>query len=189
MPDAFVLRVATVDDLPAIRELIPLSVRALSRNHYTPTQIESAIRYVLGPDTQLVADGTYFVVETATHLVGCGGWSRRRTLFGGDQLKRTLLAPRDDLLDPVADAARVRAFFVHPDWTRRGVATHVLQASVDAAAAAGFRRLTLGATLPGVAFYRKWGFQEVRPLDVTLPDGTAIAFVEMSFKIDTPNPD
>ena len=185
----YFLRLATTGDLPALRELIPLSVRALSREHYTPRQIESAIRYVFGPDTQLIADGTYFVTETAGEIVGCGGWSKRRTLFGGDQMKSAGDPSTDDaLLDPATDAARVRAFFVHPDWARRGVATHLLEACLDAARAAGFRRAALAATLPGVAFYRRWGFVEERPLPTTLPDGTEIAFVEMSAKLDNSAP-
>ena len=190
MAPSYFLRPATSGDLPALRELIPLSVRTLSREHYTPRQIESAIRYVFGPDTQLIADGTYFVTEAAGKIVGCGGWSKRRTLYGGDQMKGADGAfLDDDLLDPATDAARIRAFFVHPDWARCGVATHLMRACVDAARTAGFRRLTLGATLPGVAFYRRWGFVEDGPLPTTLPDGTDIAFVEMSAMLDNSAPD
>ena len=182
-------RLATEADLPALRALVPLSVRGLSAGHYTSGQIESALHHVFGVDTQLIADGTYFVAETpAGQIVGGGGWSRRRTLFGGDQMKGTTLAPADDFLDPTADPARVRAFFVHPDWARRGIATSLLRACVEAARAAGYRDLTLGATLPGVAFYRRHGFVETRPLPAVLPDGTEIAFVEMSLKMTSLSP-
>lgn len=189
MTDPFTLRLATPADVPTLAELIPLSVRALSAEHYTPAQIESSIRYVFGLDTELLADGTYFAVETVDgQIVGCGGWSRRRTLFGGNQAKGTALAPTDDLLDPNTDAARVRAFFIHPDWARLGIASRIMQACLAAARAAGFRRLILAATLPGVPLYRAWGFVETRPLPTTLPDGTSIAFVEMSSTIDAPTP-
>ena len=171
------IRLATADDVSALQELIPASVRALSRDVYGPTQIESAIRFVFGVDTQLIADGTYFVaVSTDDALVGCGGWSRRRTLYGGDQRK----AQDDALLDPLTDAARIRAFFVHPDWARRGVGSRLLAACVDAARAAGFRRLTLVATLPGEPLYQTLGFVVTRRFEDVLPDGVRIPFVEMA---------
>ena len=109
-----VVRPATPEDLPALRKLIPLSVRGLSQADYSPAQIESAIHHVFGTDTRLIADGTYFVAVEADRIVGCGGWSFRRTLYGGDQAK----AREDTRLDPQAEAARIRAFFVHPDWAR-----------------------------------------------------------------------
>ncbi|HEU0302836.1 MAG TPA: hypothetical protein VFR37_25465, partial [Longimicrobium sp.] len=113
------LRLATPDDLPAIRALIPLSVRGLSEGYYSAEQVESAIRHVFGPDTQLIRDGTYFVVEDAGgEMVGCGGWSLRRTLYGGDQARDV----EDPRLDPATEPARIRAFFVHPDHARRGIA-------------------------------------------------------------------
>ena len=149
------LRVATTRDLPAIGRLIPLSVRGLSRDWYSPEQIESGIRYVFGPDTQLVADGTYFVAEAAGEVVGCGGWSRRQTLYGGDQMKGSA----DPLLDPAREAARVRAFFVDPGWARRGVGALILEACVEGARQAGFARAELLATLPGVPLYRRFGFE------------------------------
>jgi GNAT superfamily N-acetyltransferase len=118
------LRLATPADVPALRELIPRSVRALSRDHYSDAQIEGAIRHVFGPDTQLIADGTYFVVDAGAEIVACGGWSRRRTLFGGDQMK----GAEDPLLDPAREAARIRAFFVAPEWARRGLASRLMEA-------------------------------------------------------------
>jgi GNAT superfamily N-acetyltransferase len=169
------LRLATLDDLPALRALIPASVRALSQGFYTPQQVESAIRHVFGPDTQLIADGTYFAAEAEGTIVGCGGWSRRRTLYGGDQMKDA----EDPLLDPAAEAARIRAFFVHPAWARRGVASAIMHACRDAAAQAGFQRLELMATLPGEPLYRAFGFEARERVESTLPDGVRVPFVRM----------
>ena len=170
------LRLAAPDDLPALRELIPVSVRALSRGYYSAAQIESAIRYVFGPDTQLIADGTYFVaVADDAVIVGCGGWSRRRTLYGGDQGK----AGNDALLDPMGDAARIRAFFVHPDWARQGIASQIMSACFEAACASGFQSLELMATLPGEPLYRAFGFEAAERVETVLPDGVSIPFVRM----------
>ena len=169
------VRPATPADLSALRELIPLSVRALSQGYYSEAQIESAIRYVFGPDTQLIADGTYFVVQAEHTLVGCGGWSRRSTLYGGDQMK----AGEDPLLDPATEAARIRAFFVHPAWARRGVGSALLEACFSAAREAGFRGLELMATLPGVPLYRAYGFEVAEAVETLLPDGVPVPFVRM----------
>ncbi len=174
------LRLARPEDLPGLNALIPASVRALSAGHYSPAQIESALKYVFGPDTQLIADGTYFVAESEGALVGCGGWSRRRTLYGGDQRK----TGADPLLDPAADAARIRAFFVRPDWARRGVASQIMAACADAARAAGFARLELMATLPGEPLYRAFGFAAVERAETLLPDGVRIPFVRMARGLD-----
>ena len=169
------LRLATPDDLPALQALIPASVRGLSQGWYTPEQIESAIRHVFGPDTQLIADGTYFAAQAEGAIVGCGGWSRRRTLYGGDQMKDA----EDPLLDPATQAAKIRAFFVHPDWARRGIASMIMEACRAAAADAGFRRLELMATLPGEPLYRAFGFQARERVETTLPDGVRVPFVRM----------
>lgn len=173
-------RLATPDDVPNLRELIPHSVRALSQDVYSQAQIESAIRYVFGLDTQLIADGAYFVSVVDNIVVGCGGWSRRRTLYGGDQKKPT----EDPVLDPAVDAARIRAFFVHPNWARRGMASQLMAACVDAARAAGFRRLTLVATLPGEPLYRAFGFEVTDRFDDVLPDGVRVPFVQMARDMD-----
>jgi predicted N-acetyltransferase YhbS len=173
---ALMLRLATEADLPALRALIPDSVRALSRGFYTPEQVESAIVHVFGADTQLIADGTYFVAEAEGEVVGCGGWSRRRTLYGGDQMKDA----EDPLLDPRTEAARIRAFFVHPAWARRGVGLAIMHACRAAAEAAGFTRLELMATLPGEPLYRAFGFVPVERVETTLPDGVRIPFVRMT---------
>ena len=173
------LRTASPADIPALGALIEASVRGLAARDYGREQIEGALGTVLGLDTRLVADGTYFVAEAragcARVLAGCGGWSRRRTLFGSDR------APvrDDDLLDPAADAAKIRAFFVHPDFARRGIGTRILEASEQAARAAGFRRFEMGATLGGVPLYRARGYREIERLSVALPNGAALPIVRM----------
>jgi GNAT superfamily N-acetyltransferase len=174
------LRLAGVDDVEAIAALIPLSARALSKGFYTEQQTESAIRFVFGPDRRLIEDGTYFVVEDGQRLAGCGGWSKRRTLYGGDQMK-----PADDpLLDPATESARIRAFFVHPDYARRGVGSQILDACLSAARDAGFRRMELAATLPGVPLYEQYGFQARERIDATLPDGVILPILRMERSLD-----
>ena len=174
------LRLAEVDDVEAIAALIPLSARALSKGFYTEQQTESAIRFVFGPDRRLIEDGTYFVVEDGQRLAGCGGWSKRRTLYGGDQMK-----PADDpLLDPATESARIRAFFVHPDYARRGVGSRILDACLSAARNAGFRRMELAATLPGVPLYEHYGFQGRERIDATLPDGVVLPILRMERNLD-----
>ncbi|HTO07384.1 MAG TPA: GNAT family N-acetyltransferase [Myxococcota bacterium] len=173
--EALRVRLATGDDLPALRALIPRSVRGLSRPHYSDAQIEASIVHVFGPDTQLIADGTYFVVLAGERIVACGGWSRRRTLYGGDQHK----GESDPLVDPALEPARIRAFFVDPDFSRRGLGTRLMNACLEAARAAGFSTLELGATLPGVPLYRAFGFRELERVDVPLPGGQVLPIVRM----------
>ena len=186
MKTTFSTCLATPGDLSALQTLIPLSVRALSRSHYSDIQIESAIRHVFGVDTQLIADGTYFVAAVGEgagrEIIGCGGWSRRRTLYGGDQWK----VGEDALLDPVHEPARIRAFFVHPEWARQGVATHLMAPCLQSARAAGFERLELMATLPGEPLYRAFGFAALERVEATLPDGVAIPFVRMGRALSDP---
>lgn len=174
------IRRATEADVPVLKELIPLSARELSRGFYSDAQTESAILYVFGPDSRLIADGTYFVAEEDGRLAGCGGWSRRRTLYGGDQTK----SGDEPLLDPATEAAKVRAFFVHPGFARRGVGSRLLEACAAAARAAGFRRLELAATLPGVPLYAARGFVERERLEVPMPDGRTLPIVRMDRDVD-----
>lgn len=169
------LRLATADDVPAIRRLIEDSVRGLSAADYTPRQVESGLRYVFGPDSQLIADGTYFVVEDRGVLAGAGGWSFRNTHYGGDQMKDG----EDIAIDPATEPARIRAFFVHPSHARRGIGRMLLEACTAAARASGFRSLALAATLPGVPLYTACGFTAIRREDVILPDGTPLGIVFM----------
>jgi GNAT superfamily N-acetyltransferase len=181
----FRLRLATPADVPSLRGLIEQSVRGLSDGYYTPSQVESALRHVLGPDTQLIADGTYYVVETeAGELVAAGGWGRRRTLHGGDQMKPAADPP----LDPATDAARIRAFFVHPAWARRGLGRRLFERCAADAAAAGFRALELTATLPGEPLYLALGFVPQERSEVALPDGQALPVVRMTRPITPPSP-
>ena len=174
------VRIATMADVPALQELIEVSVRALSVGFYTPAQIDAAMEHVFGVDTQLIADGTYYVIPGSAGPVATGGWSARRTLYGGDQMK----AGDDPMLDPAIDAARIRAFFVHPDWARRGLATQIYTACERAAHAAGFRRLELMATLPGEPLYRALGFRPVERVIATLADGVEVPFLRMMRDID-----
>lgn len=169
------LRLARVADIPALQQLIAQSVRQLSAGYYTPEQIESALVHVLGIDTQLITDGTYFVVELDGQIVGCGGWSKRKTLFGGDQMK----AGEDNLLDPTSEPARIRAFFVHPDFARRGIGKQIITACERAATAAGFRQLELAATLPGEPMYVAAGYEAVERWGHRLPDGVVLPLVRM----------
>ena len=173
----FSLRAATPRDVPELAELIPRSVRALSEGIYSAPQIEAAIERIFGVDTQLIEDGTYFVAVAGGRIVGAGGWSRRRTLFGGDQHKGG--AP-DELLDPASDAARIRAFYVDPAWARRGIGRAILSHCERAARGAGFSRLELLATLPGVPLYSALGYAEIRPVAEPLGGGLTLPAIVMA---------
>jgi GNAT superfamily N-acetyltransferase len=174
------IRVATMADVPALQALIELSVRGLSLGFYTPGQVDAAMRHVFGVDTQLIEDGTYYIIPGPSGPVAAGGWSARQTLYGGDQMK----AAADPLLNPATDAARIRAFFVHPSSARQGLARQIYTACENAAAAAGFRSFELMATLPGEPLYLALGFRAVERIISTLPDGVAVPFVRMSRRID-----
>lgn len=182
------LRTATADDIPALEALIPLAVRGLSAPFYTGPQIERAVAHVFGVDRQLIADETYYVAEIDGEIAGCGGWSRRKTLFGGDQT--SFKAEDDALLDPARDPARIRAFFVHPGFARRGIGKKILRACEFAARQAGFARLELIATLPGEPLYLACGYQSVEPFDIVMPDGGKLPAVRMrkSFSVETQPP-
>ncbi len=177
MTESFSIRLAQESDVTALNRLIDASVRGLQASDYSPEQIDAALRKVFGVDSQLVADGTYFVVETAPgEIAGCGGWSKRKTLYGGD-----VWAGREDsLLDPANDAAKIRAFFVHPNFARRGVGTLILDACEKAAIAAGFRSFEMGATLTGVPLYRARGYTSIENLAVPLGDGLTLPIVKMT---------
>lgn len=175
MPTRF--RLATIEDIPELTELIAASARELTAGDYTSEQIEAALGSAWGVDTQLIRDGTYFVVESpGAGIIACGGWSYRKTLFGGDGQAGREAA----VLDPATDAARIRAFFVRPDWSRRGVGSMLLAECERAARAHGFTSTALMATLPGVRLYRKFGYVGNEQVSSPLPNGLAIAFVPMS---------
>jgi GNAT superfamily N-acetyltransferase len=176
------IRPATPEDLPVLRTLIEDSVRRLQAQDYTPAQMEAALVTVFGVDTQLVADGTYLVVEhwgSASSpdplIIACGGWSKRKTLFGADQWTQR----QDDLLDPNSDAAKIRAFFIHPDWARRGVGTLLLDACESAAKSAGFSRFEMGATLTGAKLFSARGYHPIRNLEVPLSNGQSLPIIQM----------
>ncbi|HZS05612.1 MAG TPA: GNAT family N-acetyltransferase [Blastocatellia bacterium] len=172
---AIQIRLATPNDIPEISRLIPESVRALGANYYDAQQIESALVHVFGVDTQLIDDGTYLVAVVDNEIAGCGGWSRRETLYGGDQAK----SEADPLLDPTRDPARIRAFFVHPRWARRGIGRMIINACEEAARKAGFRKLELVATLPGEPLYAATGYEVIERFEIDLPDGVKLTVARM----------
>jgi GNAT superfamily N-acetyltransferase len=173
--------------------VIDASVRGLQAEDYTPAQIEGALKTVFGVDSQLIADGTYIVAEAEPSgrsgsteyasfaqsvIVGCGGWSKRKTLYGGDQWTER----EDLLLDPSRDAAKIRAFFVHPDWARQGIGSLILQACEDAARAAGFSRYEMGATLTGAKLFGMKGYVAIKRLSIPLANGEFLPVIQMEKK-------
>jgi GNAT superfamily N-acetyltransferase len=175
-PDASpTLRLATSADIPRLRPLIELSARELQQGDYRAAQIEAALRSAYGVDSQLIADSTYFVVEVGDELVACGGWSHRKTLFGGDDQP----GRQADRLDPAREAARIRAFFVHPGWARRGLGRAILCRCEQEARAHGFVAAELMATLAGVRLYAALGYAAAAPVEVALAGGETITFVPM----------
>ena len=170
-----IIRKARIDEREAIQQLIAASARLLSREHYSDAQIEAAIATIFGVDTTLIEDGTYFVAEIEGQLAGSGGWSKRKTLFGGDQY-----SSRDvDYSDPETEPAKIRAFFIHPDHARKGVARALLSRCEDEARAQGYRALELLSTLPGIEFYKSCGFVETGNLTLDLTDSVKLDFVPM----------
>jgi GNAT superfamily N-acetyltransferase len=178
-------RLATPADIPHLGPLIEASIRGLQTNDYSSSQIEQAIGTWLGLDTQLVADRTYFAVEvrhnpdhrpTIGNLAACGGWSRRKTPYGSDHRPN-----RDDsFLDPRIDAAKIRAFFVHPAWARRGIGSRILELCEQAALAEGFTRFEMGATLTGIPLYRRHGYVEQEQVNLPLANGELLPIVRMT---------
>lgn len=183
-------RLATAAEVPWLGPLIEASIRGLQAGDYSPTQIEQAIGTWLGLDTQLVSDQTYFAVEvpaganpnqlpTIGNLAACGGWSRRKTPYGSDHRPG-----RDDsLLDPRTDAAKIRAFFVHPAWARRGIGSRILELCEQAAQAEGFTRFEMGATLTGIPLYRHHGYVEQERVELPLANGETLPIVKMTKQI------
>jgi len=182
MSQAFSIRPADAADIPILRELIDASVRRLQSGDYSPAQIDSALRTVFGVDSQLVNDGTYLLIEAVptdsqkkTVIVACGGWSKRKTLYGGDRWRDR----QDDMLDPKTDAAKIRAFFIHSDWARRGIGTLLLDACESAARAAGFTRFEMGATLTGAKLFQKRGYVAMEHLEVPLEGDVTLPIIHM----------
>ena len=168
-------------DIPAIREVIQASVRELQAGDYTSAQIEGALATVFTVDSRLIADGTYLLALDEDRVAGCGGWSYRKTLYGGDQQLETI---ESSVLDPATEAAKIRAIFVHPDYTRMGLGSLILKAAEDAAVAAGFRRLEMGSTLTGVPLYRLRGYRQTVRIAVPVGAGEEIEIVRMSKEIE-----
>ena len=183
--EEFQIRVARLEDAAELRRLIEASVRGLQAADYSVAQMEGALGHALGLDTQLIEDKTYFVAEAtaealaarpgAPMLAGCGGWSRRRTLFGSDHGPGRAA----DLLDPASEAAKIRAIFVDPAWARRGLGSLLLAHAEEAARAEGFVELEMGSTLTGVALYTRKGYRETGRVEVPLPNGEVLPIVRM----------
>lgn len=173
----FDLRVATTEDVAGIRQLIDASVRGLQAGDYSAAQIEGALATVFTVDSRLIADGTFLVAfDGSGELAGCGGWSFRKTLYGGDRQVETIEPER---LDPEVDAAKIRAIFVHPKFARQGLGSLILNTAERAAIAMGFRRFEMGSTLTGVALYWLKGYREVGRIAVPVGNGERIEVVRM----------
>lgn len=167
-------RLAEQADIPAIAALMDRAIAHLQRGFLTEHEI-AASRAHMGLDTQLISDRSYFIITIGGAIAGCGGWSARATLFGGDAS-----GGRDpQRLDPASDPARIRAMYTDPDFVRRGVGRYLLDLCEAAAAAAGFRRLEMAATLSGVPLYRACGYAEIEPFMATAPGGVPVPLVRM----------
>ncbi|MGC2284290.1 MAG: hypothetical protein WA542_03470 [Candidatus Acidiferrum sp.] len=190
------IRKAVAADVPTLKELIGASVRELQTEDYTPEQMDGALETVFGVDSQLIADGTYFVAEAMSAdapslaeggderrssgpewvIAGCGGWSKRKTLYGSDHWT----GREDTLLDPQRDAAKIRAFFIHPAWARRGIGSRILEACEIAASTAGFASYEMGATLTGAKLFGTKGYVGVEKIEVPLKNGLSLPVIRMT---------
>jgi GNAT superfamily N-acetyltransferase len=178
----FRIRIATTEDIPQLHELIELSIRQLSTDFYTPAQIDGSVGFIFGPDTQLIADSTYFVATPADNpnlIVGCGGWSFRKTLFGSD------LAPGrvPERRDVATEAASIRAIFVRPGFTRKGLGMQIMAHCEQAAVEAGFSKLEMGSTLTGISLYSRCGYRRTSEEQVPLPNGESLLVVHMTKEV------
>jgi GNAT superfamily N-acetyltransferase len=171
----FTHRIASLDDLDALREVMRRSIESLQTGFLTPEQVRVS-HTVMGLDTQLVRDGTYFVVESGDRIAGCGGWSWRSTLYGGDD---SMMSREPEPLDPAKDAARIRAMYTDPDFARRGVGRLVIRLCEEAAVSAGFRRATMMATMAGVPLYEACGYVQIEPVLSAPVDGIRVPLVRM----------
>lgn len=177
---SYTIRPVSYFEIPSLEMLIADSARGLSGDDYTPEQIETAITYIFGVDSELVNDGTYFaVVDESGAYLACGGWSKRRTLFGGDHYA----GRKSGLLDPKKDAAKIRAFFVHPDHARKGVGKALLEHCEAEALRHGFTEAELMATLPGVKLYGRYGYVGDAVQRFKQLNGVEVPFVPMKKKL------
>jgi predicted N-acetyltransferase YhbS len=170
------IRLACLADIPELASLIPESVRKLQVSYYTPAQIEGSLGTVFCVDPQLIHDRTYFVAESGSQIVGCGGWSRRATAYGRD-LNQT--SAEEDLLDPAFHAAKIRSFFVHPAWARRGIGSQIMRQCELAALTAGFQTIEIVATLAGEPLYSRFGYQTIDRFEISLPNKHTLPGVKM----------
>jgi predicted N-acetyltransferase YhbS len=170
------LRLATLNDVNALQQLIPRSVHQLQKDYYSHQLREGALGSVFGVDSQLIKDGTYFIVENNTGIIGCGGWSQRKLLYGSDQL---YTIDESSLLHPKYDAARVRAFFVDPNHARKGIGTTILRACEEAIIVNGYTRAELVATLTGEPLYTSYGYVAIERYDIELKNGLFLPVVRM----------
>jgi GNAT superfamily N-acetyltransferase len=175
--NSFTIRAARLDELAVLQALVADSVWVLQAGEYDEAQREAAIRLVYGIDTQLIRDGTYFAVEHEGAIVACGGWSRRKTLFGGDQHSPSR---EPAMLDPTSEPARIRAFFVRPGWERRGIGSAMVRACERAALAEGFHEIEMASTLTGVALYSAHGYKTVERIEVPLEKGLTLPVIRMA---------
>ncbi len=176
LPRECIIRPVQLHEILAVKAMIDASARALSVGFYTQEEIEGLVKYVFGVDTELVEDQTYYVVEREGNYVACGGWSRRRTLFGGDQFA----AREAGYLDPATEPAKIRAFFTHPDAARTGVASFLLSYCEAQAKAAGFKSIEMMATTAGIPFYTKRGYApQAEPENYILPNGMPVGGLRM----------
>jgi GNAT superfamily N-acetyltransferase len=172
----FCIRLASLEDIPKLTTLIPDSARVLQADYYTSEQIEGALGTVFGVDSQLIQDRTYFVAEHNNQIVGCGGWSQRKTLYGGDSGKNN---QEDSLLNPDSDSAKIRAFFVAPARARQGIGSQIVQSCELAAERAGFKDVETIATLAGEPFYTKFGYRAIEQFEIPLPNNQFLPVVRM----------
>jgi GNAT superfamily N-acetyltransferase len=175
MSDRFIHRLATIDDLDAMKRVMARSIEQLQSEYLTPDQVRAS-HMVMGLDSQLVKDGTYFLIECGDRIAGCGGWSFRATLYGGDE---SLVAREPERLNPVIDAAKIRAMYTDPDFTRQGVGTRIMELCENAAREAGFGRCELMATAAGIPLYRHRGYESSAELQHADVDGVHVPLLRM----------
>lgn len=171
----FTHRLASLDDLDALRQVMRRSIEQLQDGFLTPEQVRVS-HSVMGLDSQLIRDGTYFIVESCNRIAGCGGWSWRSTLYGGDD---SMVSREPEPLDPAKDAARIRAMYTDPDFARQGVGRTVIDLCEGAAKRAGFKRATMMATMAGVPLYEACGYVQVEPVLSAPIDGIRVPLVRM----------
>jgi N-acetylglutamate synthase-like GNAT family acetyltransferase len=178
---SYTIRKATVSDRAEIEKLIAVSVKGLSRDDYSERQIELSIQTVFGVDTELINDKTYFVAESADgSIVGCGGWSKRKTLYGASRYESSR---NSEELNPNIDAAKIRAFFIHPEWARKGIGTAILDACEQEAKSFGFQTAEMMSTLPGIKLYSIRGYVGAERAEIPVGQGEQITCVKMSKKL------